>query len=390
MRALIARRRTIAQAILVPILLLAVSTVTTPAAAQAGLSITTPFPAVSFQPGTDVAFELTVRAAESARVDLSVEGLPEGWTASLSGGGNEVHSVLTEPAAPAAVTLNVQVPEAPAPTRTTLAVVGRAGAETARLELDLIPAEAAGGAVALESDYPSLRGDTEQDFKFNLTLRNDTPQQLVFGLQASGPGGWEVVVQPSGQARAASVTVDARSTQRLELTATPAPRTAAGSYPIAVEAIAGEHRATAELAVEVTGSVVMRLTAPEERLNTTANAGGTRDFQVLVVNEGTAALSDVTLSGRGPSEWEIVFEPEAIEQLAPGDTASATARITPSGNAVAGDYVVTLSGRTEGADESVEVRVTVETPPVWGIVGVALIVATMGGMVLIFRRYGRR
>jgi uncharacterized membrane protein len=361
-----------------------------PVTAQAGLSITTPFPAVSVQPGASVSFELTVSAAEALRVDLAVEGLPEGWTASLSGGGNEVHSVFVTSGAPAAVTLDVSVADGAAPGVTTVRVVGRSGGESASLPLDLTVAEAAGGTVTLESDYPSLRGSVDQEFLYNLTLNNETPQQLTFALAAQGPQGWEVAIQPSGETRAASVTVDARANQRLEVRTTPPPETPEGSYPLAVDVSAGDYRATAELVVEVTGSVEMTLTTPDERLNTTANAGTSQDFVVRVINEGTSPLTGVQLSGTGPSEWEITFEPEVIEEVPPGGSVDATARITPSGNAVAGDYVVTLSASAESANQEIQVRVGVETPPIWGIVGVALIAATLGGMVWVFRRYGRR
>ena len=80
----------------------------------------------------------------------------------------------------------------------------------------------------------------------------------------------------------------------------------------------------------------------------------------------------------------------ALEPVAPGETAQVTAVITPSANAVAGDYVVTLEASGEGIDQSVDIRVTVETPPIWGIVGIGLIVLTLAGMAWIFRRYGRR
>lgn len=362
----------------------------TPAAAQSGLAITTPFPAVSVQPGASVSFELTVSAAETLRVDLAVEDLPEGWTASLSGGGNEVHSVHVASGAPATVTLDVGVADDAAPGETTVTVVGRSGAESASLALDLTVAEAAGGTVTLEADYPSLRGSVDEEFLYNLTLNNETPQQLTFALAAQGPQGWEVSIQPQGETRAASVTVDARANQRLEVTTTPPADTAEGSYPIAVDVSAGDYRATAELVVEVTGSVEMTLTTPDERLNTTANAGAATDFVVRVVNGGTSPLTGVQLSGSGPSEWEITFEPELIEQVPPGGSVDATAHITPSGNAVAGDYVVSLSASAETANESIDVRVGVETPPIWGIVGLALIAATLGGMVWVFRRYGRR
>jgi uncharacterized membrane protein len=62
----------------------------------------------------------------------------------------------------------------------------------------------------------------------------------------------------------------------------------------------------------------------------------------------------------------------------------------PSGNAVAGDYVVTLTASGEGVEETLDIRVTVETSPLWGLVGLGLIALTLGAMVWVFRRYGRR
>ncbi len=361
-----------------------------PVSAQTGLAITTPFPSVTVQAGANVSFELTISADERARVDLSVEGLPDGWSASLSGGGNEVQTALVDADAPATVSLSVDVAEDAPSGTTTLTVIGAAGDETAELELDLNVAEAGGGTVSLESDYPSLRGPADTDFQFNLTLHNDTPRQLTFSLNAQGPAGWQVSVQPSGETRAASVTVDARGTQRLEVTATPNATATSGTYPVAVTTVADEYQADIQLGVEISGTVEMDVTTPDERLNTTANAGSTRDFEVLVVNNGSSPLNDVSMVGTGPSEWEITFEPDALAQIAPGDTASATAHITPSGNAVAGDYQIHLSAQTEDANESIDVRVTVETAPIWGIVGIGLVVLTLAGMVWIFRRYGRR
>ncbi len=375
---------------LVATFLLTTLSVAPPVSAQTGLAITTPFPSVTVQAGANVSFELTISADERARVDLSVDGLPDGWSASLSGGGNEVQTALVDADTPATVSLSVDVAEDAPSGTTTLTVVGAAGDETADLELDLNVAEAGGGTVSLESDYPSLRGPADTDFQFNLTLHNDTPRQLTFSLNAQGPAGWQVSVQPSGETRAASVTVDARGTQRLEVTATPNATATSGTYPVAVTTVADEYQADIQLGVEISGTVEMDVTTPDERLNTTANAGSTRDFEVLVVNNGSSPLNDVSMVGTGPSEWEITFEPDALAQIAPGDTASATAHITPSGNAVAGDYQIHLSAQTEDANESIDVRVTVETAPIWGIVGIGLVVLTLAGMVWIFRRYGRR
>jgi uncharacterized repeat protein (TIGR01451 family) len=371
-------------------ILMLVAAGATPVNAQVGLTITTPFPAVSVQPGSSVSFNLSLQASAAVRVALSADGVPDGWTASFTGAGSEVQAAYVKPDEPTQVVLSVDVPADASPGSTKLTVAATGGGETARLELDLTTAAEAGGSVGLESDYPSLRGSTDGDFQFNLTLRNDTPQQLIFTLAATGPSGWDVTVQPSGQARAASVTVAAHATQRLEVTAKPPTQAAADTYPISVQAAAGSHEASADLSVEITGSVQMSLSGSDQRLNTTATAGDTRDFEVVVTNDGTSPLSAVQLTGRGPSQWQITFDPPSIDAIAPNDSATATAHIAPSGDAVAGDYVVTLSAQTADANESIDVRVTVETPPIWGIVGILLIVATLAGMLWIFQRYGRR
>ena len=68
-----------------------------------------------------------------------------------------------------------------------------------------------------------------------------------------------------------------------------------------------------------------------------------------------------------------------------------TATITPSGEAVAGDYVVSFrSSSAEGASASASVRFTVETSPIWALVGLGLIVLILGGLFYVFRTYGRR
>lgn len=361
-----------------------------PAAAQTALTLSTPFPGVSVQPGATASFTITVRAAEAVRADLAVEGAPEGWTATLRGGGYEVRSVQVNPAEPPTVTLDVAVPDDAPESDETVTLTATGGGETATLALDIHVAAQAGGTVSMEADFPTLQGTVDQSFEFSLNLSNDTPQPLTFSLQAAGPTGWQVSARPASEETAASVTVEAGSEQRITATAQPPPDASTGEYPIQVVAVSGDQTASADLTVQITGRVEMQLTTADQRVNTTANAGSARAFDVVIVNNGTSPLTNVQLSGTGPTEWDITFDQPTIEQVEAGATATATASITPSANAIAGDYVVTLSASTEGANESLDIRVTVETSPVWGIIGLLLILAAIGGLVWVFRRYGRR
>ena len=85
------------------------------------------------------------------------------------------------------------------------------------------------------------------------------------------------------------------------------------------------------------------------------------------------------------------FDPAKVDSIAPGQSANVNAIITPAGSAIAGDYVVTFTAAAQDASSSnVDIRVTVETSLLFGLVGVALIVAVLAGLAWVFQRYGRR
>jgi uncharacterized membrane protein len=361
-----------------------------PVGGQEGLTITTPYPSVRVQPGSTATFDLRVTADAPERVDLEVRGVPDGWTTSLRGGGREVVSVFADPTEPPELTLDVDVPEDAAAGSQTITVVGTAGGTSISLQLDVVVQEQAGGTVSLTTDVPARQASADETFTFSLDLANETPQQLTFDLSATGPRGWTVAVEPSGEADATSVAVDAGSSTTLSVTATPPAQATEGEYPLRVDAIAGDQAAGIDLVAQVTGRIALEFSTADQRLNATANAGSPTEVTVQVFNTGTAPLQGLSLSGTGPSEWEVTFDPAELAVIEPGGVGTATARITPSSNAVAGDYVVTLRTSGEGVDEQLEIRVTVETAPVWGVVGIGLIVLTLAGMVWVFRRYGRR
>ena len=58
-----------------------------PAHADATLIVTTPYPSIAAQPGASVKLRLTVVSATPDVVNLDVGGLPDGWSATLRGGG---------------------------------------------------------------------------------------------------------------------------------------------------------------------------------------------------------------------------------------------------------------------------------------------------------------
>ena len=125
-------------------------------------------------------------------------------------------------------------------------------------------------------------------------------------------------------------------------------------------------------------------------LSTTANAGSAKDIEFTVKNSGTAPLTNVTLSGTPPTGWKFEQKGDPIASIPAGENANITGTLTPATDAIAGDYQLSVTAKATEKSDNVDMRVTVETPQFWGILGILLIVAVGAGLYWVFRTYGRR
>ena len=362
-----------------------------PVGAVQAITLTTPYPAVAVAPGSTVNFDIDVTTDAPDRVDLTVTGVPADWTSSLRGGGFTVDGVQTGGTkTPTKVTLNVTVPAAAAAGTTRIIVHGVTSSkdETA-LALDVRVSPTAAGSVSLTTDVPQLKGASDATFKFTLTLTNDTPDDLTFSVVGTGPADWTVDTQVGSQSQAASVVVKAGGSTPVTVTAKPGSSTPAGEYPIAVDATSGGQTAHADLQVTITGSYKLSMTTVDQRVSMNATAGATSDLTVVLTNSGTADIDAAALSATSPTGWIVKFEPATVAVPA-GQQVQAIAHVTPSSDAITGDYVTTIKADAPLATASIDIRVTVQTSLLWGAIGVLVIVLALGGLWLVFRRFGRR
>ena len=96
------------------------------------------------------------------------------------------------------------------------------------------------------------------------------------------------------------------------------------------------------------------------------------------------------MSASPPTNWKVEFEPATIPSVEAGATQNVTAHLTPTNDAIAGDYLMTVTAKGAEATADTSIRVRVETPQFWWIVGVVLIVGVFAGLYWVFRPYGRR
>ena len=382
------RRRLAAVVLSVGLLLI---TGLSPVAAATTFRLSTPYPAVTIQPGNSVTFGLDIAVPTPERVGLTVSGTPTGWTANLRGGGNIVNAVFAGGATAVAVTLSVTVPQTAAPGTQTMTVTATSEAGISELPIEVTVLGTTGGAITLTSDFPQLSGAPSSTFTYSVTLTNTGTQKETYTLQGQGADGWTVNVHPASNAQALTDTVDGGGTDTLSVTAQPPATVAAGAYPLQVTATAGGQSANVALEADVTGTPALTLgTANQAPLNASITAGSTGTVALVVTNTGSTVLKGVTVTASAPTGWTTTFAPVTIATIQPGATAAVTATVKPSSDALAGDYDVTFTAAGGTATGNVDIRTTVQTSPLWGFIGIALIAIVIIGLGWVFRRFGRR
>jgi uncharacterized membrane protein len=384
-------RRVMASAIAAAIILVPLAA---PVSAVGIVSVSTPYPAVVAAPGSKVSFDIDVKTADPGRVNLAVAGTPTGWTATLRGGGFVVDAVETTSSDAAKVRLDVQVPPDATDGSKTITIHATSGQGRGSSAADLavtirVDAKSA-GEVTLTTDFPILQGASTTVFTFNLTLSNGSAEDLTYAVNAVGPEGWQAEATLTGQAQAANAIVNAGGTSNISVKVTPPESAAAADYQIAVQATAGSQTIPLQLTVKITGTYELTLTTEGGLLSGHGSAGSATQQKFTVENTGTVDLTAVTVTATAPTGWTATFDKPTIDLIPAGGSEDVIATITPSGDAIAGDYQLTFRASNQQANDSADFRWTVETSPLWFVVGIGLILAVGVGLWWVFQRYGRR
>lgn len=252
--------------------------------------------------------------------------------------------------------------------------------------------------ISIDPTYPKLEAIAGSDFEFEVELLyflGEEPRD--FDLKATTPPGWEVYFTPKYEkdkkvsAIRMEPTFSSPETLRVVATAPSWPLPDPGEYKITVDISSGDVKGSTELTAVVTARYLLAVIPVNGRYNTNAKPGEDNFFSVEVGNLGTAPIENIKFSTTKPEGWTIEFTPETIETLDAFDSQTMEVNIKPPTDTIAGDYNITLraSGKQTSADE-IGVRVTVETPTVWGWVGVGIIVVVIAGLIVVFMRFSRR
>ena len=352
-----------------------------------GVVLYSPYTKIVVSPGASINYsvDLINNGHEIRTENIALGGLPSSWKYDIKSGGWNIEQMAVLPDEKKNFTLTVNVP----------LKINKGSykfhlsAGEARLPLTIVVSKQGTYQSEFTTDQPNMQGNSKSNFTFSTTLRNQTADRQLYALMADAPRGWNVVFKPNYK-QATSAQVDANASQNISVEVTPAANAEAGTYKIPVRAVTNSTSAELTLEVAITGTFQMEVTTPKGLLSADITAGDTRRIDLEVVNTGSSELKDIQLSSRKPAGWELSFEPSKIATLKAGAAANVTAELKASPKALPGDYVVVMDAKTPEVTADAQFRISVKTPLFWGWVGVLVILAAVGGVYCLFRKYGRR
>jgi len=256
------------------------------------------------------------------------------------------------------------------------------------------------GGIKLTSQYPVLSTGSGQTLKFTVDLKNETNKPLPTSLVAQAPQGWSVRFKPQfGDQQISSIQLKENGSETLSVEIDTPATAEAKEYPVGVQARAGAFEASTNIKVSLKGTQDLRMGSlnaggdPNSglRLNTAVTAGKKVPVDFVVGNAGTATIRNLGFVTKKPSkDWTVEFKPEKIDSLDPGQIREIKMEIFAPDRTIAGDYSLGITANSPEVTKSLDFRITVSTPTIWGWIGFGIVGLVVLGLAVVFFRLGRR
>ena len=348
----------------------------------------TPYTKISVPPGESISYSIDAinNTEEVQKIDIRIYGIPKSWDYTLKSGSYQVKQIAILPDEKKTLSLKVDVP---------LKVnkgnyyVNVKAADDISLPLVINVSKQGSFKSEFTSEQANMEGHAKSTFSFTGKIKNSTGEKQLYSLRSKAPRGWRVTFKANYK-QATSVEVQPNNSEDVTIDIVPPHTVVAGTYKIPVTASTINTSAELELEVVITGTYELELTTSRGLLSAKVTAGDEKNIDLLIKNTGSSDLINVELSASKPSGWDVEFDPKQVEKIEAGKSATVSATIKADKKAIAGDYVTNLTAKTPEASSQAAFRISVRTPMIWGWIGILVILASVGTVFQLIRKFGRR
>jgi uncharacterized membrane protein len=373
---------------------IAVAAVAADQPAVTGLYLTTRYPALTVKAGETATIDLSLHNYKlpPQELSLSVPDIAPGWKATILGGGQPVAAVEISPDSDERLQLRLEPPAGAGPGDYHFTVEAKGGNQDQKLPITVTVGQEVPAKLKLTTSFPDLRGTAATAFKYRISVTNDSGRDTTLNLSADAPKNFQVTfAEAYGSQQLTSIPIEAGKSKDIDVALTIPRETSAGDYKLSVHVKTEQASADLPLTLTIIGQPRLSLSGVNGRLSGNAYAGQESELTIILRNDGSEAARDIELSATTPDGWKSSFDPKTVQQLAAGADQEVKVTLTPSPRAIAGDYQTTFrASAIGGLTESANFRITVLTSTLWGAIGIAIIAIALLVVVFAVARFGRR
>lgn len=228
---------------------------------------------------------------------------------------------------------------------------------------------------------------------YDVHLKNLQSGENVYNLSVSGlPANWYYIFKETATStnEMAEVIVPGSSDKTLVLEIVPPYNVAEGDYNFTAT-VASEDGTRIDKSLTLKLKSGSGMTVTSSKLAYDAKPGQSFNIDVYVNNNGRgAALTNVYPDVKAPEGWIVEVSPNRTNSIKAGETQKFTISVVPPGNIVASDYEVDVNVKSDQAESDKVYRITITTESYIPYLGGGLILVVLVGLVLMYKKYGRR
>jgi uncharacterized membrane protein len=365
-----------------------VPTAATPTPTPTGTKIYCDTPGLLALGGDKVSFPIVIQNNDGDHTYALSASNSAGWKTYYEYNGKQINQIYVS--ANDKKTVNLVVETSYTSAINTYAITANADSSSLGLSVTITSVNS---SVSVSAQVSTVIGSIGGSADYTLFLENVQSQDNDYLLSVTGlPEGWYYTYKESAQSSnsLAEVIVSASSTKTLILQITPLRSASEGDYTFtAVITTPDGNNITRDLTLRLKGSVSM--TAASNTYSYDATPGGSFTIPIYVTNDGAGqALTNVYPDISAPSGWTVSSSPTEYTSIAAGETQLFTITVVPPANIVAGDYEVDVDVVSDQQSTTKTYRITVGTSSIIPYVGGAIVLVIVGGLVFMYRKYGRR
>ncbi len=168
------------------------------------------------------------------------------------------------------------------------------------------------------------------------------------------------------------------------------PNVKPGTYKITVCAC-GHSTACKILTLTLRGQYSLVLEPAGGRYLFFAEVGSTKILHFVIMNSGTGvSITNISIDVSAPKGWKVEVEPSHIPVIKPLEPREITVKVRIPPDSVPSEYKLGIKAVSDQVASKSEVKIIVKEKSYTAIIGGAIVIGAIVGLVLIFRKFGRR